>query len=81
MKIIKNDCVGCPPEIGCLGSTCPYINVEYFFCDDCGREAMYIFEGRHYCQKCAEELVDSEFNELSVIEKAKCLSINMDRIK
>ena len=35
----ENDCVGCPPEIGCLGSSCPNRNVPHTYCDRCSDEA------------------------------------------
>lgn len=34
----RNECVDCPPEIGCMGSSCPYRNVPYWYCDECGRK-------------------------------------------
>ena len=27
----ENECVGCPPERGCLGSSCPYMNVPRLY--------------------------------------------------
>ena len=55
MKKIENECVGCPPEIGCLGNSCPYQNVVRFYCDRCGDEATL----RHYNdeQICADCLL------------------------
>lgn len=38
MRVYENECVGCPPEMGCMGSACPYRNVERFYCDECGDE-------------------------------------------
>ena len=34
----EDECVGCPPEMGCLGSICPNRNVPHYFCDYCGEE-------------------------------------------
>ena len=34
----EDNCVGCPPEMGCLGSACSNRNVPVFVCDDCGCE-------------------------------------------
>lgn len=33
-----DECVGCPPEKGCLGSACPNRNVPRWFCDECENE-------------------------------------------
>ena len=38
MIVIQDECVGCPPEIGCYGSSCSYRNVPHYFCDKCGKE-------------------------------------------
>ena len=55
----ENECVGCPPEMGCLGSFCPNIRVPHFYCDDCGEEEqLYYFEGRELCLDCIEKLLD-----------------------
>lgn len=31
-----DECVGCPPEMGCLGNSCSYKNQPYLVCDECG---------------------------------------------
>ena len=52
-KVLENECVGCPPEIGCLGSSCPNINVPHYYCDDCGDETdLYYCEGEELCIDC-----------------------------
>lgn len=53
MKRIENECVGCPPEIGCFGSSCPNRNVVRFYCDDCGAEDMlYYYNDKELCSDC-----------------------------
>ena len=53
MKKTGNDCVGCPPEMGCLGRFCPYREVDHYYCDDCGDEApLYEFDGEELCIEC-----------------------------
>lgn len=53
MRTYTNECVGCPPEIGCLGSACPHVNVERFYCDECGDETtLYEYENRELCESC-----------------------------
>lgn len=53
MKVVENECVGCPPEMGCLGSSCPNRNVERFYCDDCGaEETLYDYDGEEICKDC-----------------------------
>ena len=51
MKVIRSECVGCPPEMGCLGSACPYRNVTRYYCDECEEETT---------------LYDSDFGELCI---------------
>lgn len=54
MKRIENECVGCPPEIGCLGKSCEYINVIRLYCDECEYEAdiLYRYDDEELCQDC-----------------------------
>ena len=53
MKIIENECLNCPPEIGCMGDTCPNKNVARFYCDECGEEEiLYCYDGEELCQDC-----------------------------
>ena len=68
MVRIENDCVGCPPEMGCLGSSCPYRNVPHYYCDGCNweDEEFYVFnapwgnEDEIYCFDCAIKQITTE---------------------
>lgn len=56
MKKVENECVGCPPEMGCLGSYCPYRNVVHYYCDKCGAETkLYHYDGYELCIDCLLE--------------------------
>ena len=54
----EDECVGCPPEMGCLGSACPNRNVPHYYCDgeDCGEEflanELYDYDGEMLCVDC-----------------------------
>ena len=54
----EDNCVGCPPEMGCLGSFCPNRNVLVYICDCCKCEAdeLYIYDGEE--QLCEDCLLD-----------------------
>ena len=55
LPIIKyeDECVGCPPEIGCLHSACKYQNVPHYYCDKCGDEdKLYDYDGEQLCKSC-----------------------------
>lgn len=53
MKKIENDCVGCPPEMGCLGSSCPKRNIVRYYCDYCGNEdKLYHYDDDEVCEEC-----------------------------
>ncbi|MBQ8809489.1 MAG: hypothetical protein IJZ69_04355 [Bacteroidales bacterium] len=52
---IENQCVDCPPEMGCLGQSCPKKNIAVYVCDDCGDEIygdIYEAEGDELCESC-----------------------------
>lgn len=49
----ENECVGCPPEIGCLGKFCPNRRVPHLYCDECGEETdLYWYEDEQLCADC-----------------------------
>ena len=50
----EDECVGCPPEMGCLGNSCRYKNVKHFYCDKCGEdvEELYKVDGEELCEEC-----------------------------
>lgn len=53
MKKVENECVGCPPEMGCLGDSCPNRNVTRFYCDRCGEEeTLYYYYDEELCADC-----------------------------
>lgn len=57
---VENQCVGCPPEIGCIGELCRNRNVHIYFCDKCGEELppeeLFLYEKKtedlELCEKC-----------------------------
>lgn len=54
MITYEDECVGCPTELGCMGSTCPYRNVPHLYCDKCGDdvEKLYKYDGQEICEEC-----------------------------
>lgn len=53
-RVYEDECVGCPPEIGCLGSVCPNKNVLHMYCDKCEEEVdeLYETENGQLCADC-----------------------------
>ena len=64
----ENECVGCPPGMGCLGSSCPNRNVPHYYCDDCGDEVdsdeLYIDEatGAELCLYCIKDTLRKAYD-------------------
>ena len=55
----ENECVGCPPEIGCFGTSCPKRNVPHYYCDKCGNEnKLYHWDDRELCSECVVGQLD-----------------------
>lgn len=71
----ENQCVGCPTEMGCLGSSCPYMNVEVRCCEYCGDEAYCCIDGEDLCEQCAEETLKECFDNLTISEMAEALGV------
>ena len=56
MRKTLNECVYCPPEMGCLVESCPNRNVVRFYCDRCGFEAkLYYYGDEELCEECLLE--------------------------
>ena len=59
MIVFQNECVGCPPEMGCLGSSCLFRNVEHHYCDECEcDDQLYYFDDRELCIECIKEILE-----------------------
>lgn len=60
MTKIENQCVGCPKNMGCLGSSCPNRNVEVVYCDICGcviyGNDIYDVKGQDVCEDCLKDI-------------------------
>lgn len=58
----EDECVGCPPELGCLGESCPYKRVPHMYCDRCGEEVDTLYKDQYgeycLCRECFYETVD-----------------------
>jgi hypothetical protein len=63
MRKILNECVSCPPELGCIGTACPYSNITQYCCDVCNTETKlyYTDDDRELCEECL-------LNEFKVVE-------------
>ena len=65
MVTYEDECVGCPAEMGCLGSTCIYRNVPHYFCDKCKDEVyyedLYYYDGKEICEDCLLKLVPKAY--------------------
>ena len=57
MRRYENECVGCPPERGCLGTSCPNRRVLHIYCDACKDESddIYEYDGKDLCRSCLME--------------------------
>ena len=76
----ENHCCDCAvPAYPCVGSSCPYMNVPVYYCDYCSDDtyAEYDIEGEHYCESHAKAYLKEAFNDLTPIEQAEVLDINM----
>ena len=60
----ENECVGCPPEMGCLGDGCPNRNVPRYYCDKCGEEmdAYFDIDGEIICDDCAHDMLEEMYS-------------------
>jgi hypothetical protein len=56
----ENECVGCPAELGCLGSACPNRNVPHFYCDECEEdvEELFKWDDKQLCIDCIKKKLE-----------------------
>lgn len=79
MLKIENQCVDC--GLPCLGNSCVYRNVPVFYCDQCGDEgADYRIDREDYCEDCAKKYIQEVFDDLSFMEQAEALDIDIQYI-
>lgn len=62
----ENECVGCPPEMGCMGDSCPNRKVAHYFCDKCDTEVdspgdLYEVDGVDLCEDCLKDKFRKEY--------------------
>lgn len=77
MIVVENQCVGCPKELGCLGSSCPNLNVLTLYCDCCGQpienfeDAFLVDEDSEkiFCETCAWELLTEQVTKREILEQ------------
>lgn len=61
MIITEDFCVGCPPELGCLGNSCPNRNVQVRVCDQCEEpEQLYRYDDKELCLECLLDYIEAE---------------------
>lgn len=55
----ENNCVGCPPEIGCSRPFCKNWNVPVWKCDKCKEPNVTLYEvdGEEVCEECALKML------------------------
>ena len=60
MITYEDECVGCPTEMGCMGSACPYRNVPHLYCDKCEQEVddLYEWDDEQVCIDCILKSLD-----------------------
>lgn len=76
MERIENRCVNC--GFPCMGDLCPNRNVRVIYCDSCDCEnAEYKWDGLDYCTECTEEFLQQQFDDLTILEKARLLEQNI----
>ena len=60
----ENQCVGCPPNMGCMGSSCPHRKVKVIYCDCCGEQIdsdeVYEVDGQDLCEDCFNDMFNEE---------------------
>ena len=64
----KGNCVGCPPEMGCLGLACDMCYETKMICDICKEEVedLYVVEGEQMCENCFNENIINNYPHITI---------------
>ena len=76
----EDECVGCPKEMGCLGNSCPNLNVERHYCDSCGDDATLNIDEQDFCDTCAELYLCDIFRALGFEDKVSLLEVDVKKL-
>ena len=79
MTRTENGCVDC--QLPCIRSNCKYYRVQTVYCDSCDKKAGYRIDGEDYCEECAKAFLQEQFDDLSIVERAKALNIHIEKIE
>lgn len=81
-KVSEDLCVDC--GLSCIGRACPYHkshNSERYYCDTCFLScADYRIEEKDFCEECARSYLNDLFNDLTVLEQAKLMNLDVSTI-
>ena len=57
MIVVENECTDC--GLPCIGSSCKYLNVTRYYCDDCEDEnILYEYDSEQLCINCVAKRLD-----------------------
>ena len=62
MTKYEDECVGCPPEMGCLGNSCPNRKVKHLYCDECHADCEELYltdDNQELCLDCLLSMFDT----------------------
>ena len=80
----EDHCCSCAvPAYPCMGRSCPHINVPVYYCDICEDDvyAEYNIDGEHYCEDCAKVYLKETFEDLTLLEQAEALNIDIKSLE
>lgn len=73
MITYEDECVCCPKELGCLGSSCPYMNVKHFRCDWCDEDLdpseLRYYKNQHICKECYLVIAEEEWEDFNKVNE------------
>lgn len=59
MKVVENECIGCPKEFECCGKNCGNRNIPHYYCDRCDEETiLYQYNEEELCIDCIIDLLE-----------------------
>lgn len=74
----KGNCVGCPPEMGCMGRYCPQCWEHRMYCDVCKEEVDELWRDLDTNVDLCEDCRDSRYAHITIDEADDYITDNCE---
>ena len=74
----KTNCVGCPPEMGCMGRACPQCWETHLYCDVCKAEVDELWRNIETEEDLCEDCRDNKYAHIDLDDAEDYITDNCE---